>query len=188
MTDIPRVDHDLWRRCLSHDPRVKQNTYAVAMAFAMFGDYTHGTDVFPSMATIAAMVGLSSATKVHPHRKKLVEYGYLTDTGARSSADTVVYCLTAPAEVIAAVKAGPEARKPRKPQNGPSRAATASPAPLAPSAGDQPSTAPVGPIELTLEQKCWFLGGNDPQSWPWTEIPYASAEDAYRSYTGQMAD
>ncbi|MFI5872238.1 hypothetical protein ACIBAH_07300 [Streptomyces sp. NPDC051445] len=84
---------------------MKQNTYAVAMAFAMFGDYTDGTDVFPSMATIAEMVGLSSATKVHPHRKKLVEYGYLTDTGARSSADTVVYLLTAPAEIVAAVKA-----------------------------------------------------------------------------------
>ncbi|GGT84124.1 winged helix-turn-helix domain-containing protein [Streptomyces coeruleorubidus] len=166
---------------------MKQNTYAVAMAFAMFGDYTDGTDVFPSMATIAEMVGLSSATKVHPHRKKLVEYGYLTDTGVRSSADTVVYRLTAPAEVIAAVKVGREARKPRNPQNGPSRAATASPDPSALSAGDRPSTAPVGPIELTLEQKSWFLGGNDPQSWPWTEIPYALAEDAYRSYTGQMA-
>jgi hypothetical protein len=100
VTEISRVDHDLWRRTISHDPRVKQNTYAVSMAFAMFGDYRDGTDVFPSMATIAEMVGLSSATKVHPHRKKLVEYGYLTDTGARSSADTVVYRLTAPAEAI----------------------------------------------------------------------------------------
>ncbi|WP_307056829.1 winged helix-turn-helix domain-containing protein [Streptomyces achromogenes] len=164
---------------------MKQNTYAVAMAFAMFGDYTDGTDVFPSMATIAEMVGLSSATKVHPHRKKLVEYGYLTDTGAHSSADTVVYRLTAPAEVVAAVKAGRETRTRRKPPNGPSKAATASLDHSAPSAGDRPSTAPVGPIELTLEQKTWFLGGENQQSWPWTDIPYAVAEDAYRSYTGK---
>ncbi|WP_142266379.1 hypothetical protein [Streptomyces sp. SLBN-115] len=166
---------------------MKQNTYAVAMAFAMFGDYTDGTDVFPSMATIAQMVGLSSATKVHPHRKKLVEYGYLTDTGERSSADTVVYRLTAPTEVIAAVKAGREARTRRKPQNGPLRAATASLDHSAPSAGDRPSTTPVGPIELSLEQKTWFLGGNDPKCWPWVEIPYALAEHAYRLYTGELA-
>ncbi|MDQ0832045.1 hypothetical protein QF032_003889 [Streptomyces achromogenes] len=185
MPQTSRVDHDLWRRSISHDPRVKQNTYAVAMAFAMFGDYTDGTDVFPSMATIAEMVGLSSATKVHPHRKKLVEYGYLTDTGAHSSADTVVYRLTAPAEVVAAVKAGRETRTRRKPPNGPSKAATASLDHSAPSAGDRPSTAPVGPIELTLEQKTWFLGGENQQSWPWTDIPYAVAEDAYRSYTGK---
>ncbi|MEV2212796.1 winged helix-turn-helix domain-containing protein [Streptomyces sp. NPDC050997] len=187
MTEISRVDHDLWRRSISHDPRVKQNTYAVAMAFAMFGDYTDGTDVFPSMATIAEMVGLSSATKVHPHRKKLVEYGYLTDTGARSPADTVVYRLTAPAEVVAAIKAGREARTRRKPQNGPSRAATASPGPSVPSAGNRPFTAPVGPIELSLEQKAWFLGGNEPQCWPWAEIPYALGEHAYRLYTGELA-
>ena len=157
------------------------------MAFAMFGDYTDGTDVFPSMATIAEMVGLSSATKVHPHRKKLVEYGYLTDTGARSSADTVVYRLTAPAEVLAAVKAGRQARSRRKPQNGPSGAGTASLDHSAPSAGDRPSAAPVGPIELSLEQKAWFLGGSDPQCWPWAEIPYALAEHAYRLYTGEQA-
>ncbi len=76
----------------------------------MFGDYTDGTDVFPSTATIAEIVGLSNATKVHPHRRKLVECGYLADTGARSGADTVVYCLTAPVEVVAAVKAGREGR------------------------------------------------------------------------------
>ena len=186
MTEISPVDHDLWRRCISHDPRVRQNTYAVAMAFALFGDYTDGTDVFPSMATIAEMVGLSSATKVHPHRRKLVEYGYLTDTGARSSADTVIYCLTAPADVLAAVKAGPEARKRRKPKSGPTRAATADADPSGPSAGDRPSTDPTEPIELTLDQKAWFLGGEGPESWPWREIPYASAEHAYRLYTGQV--
>ncbi|NEA49212.1 winged helix-turn-helix domain-containing protein [Streptomyces sp. SID10815] len=187
MTETSPVDHDMWRQCISRDLRVKQNTYAVAMAFSMFGDYTDGTDVFPSMARIAAMVGLSNATKVHPHRRKLVECGYLADTRRRSAADTVVYRLTAPAEVVAAVKAGREARAPRKPKNGPSRAAIAASGPSAPSAVDQPSTGASGPLELTLEQKAWFLGGNDPQSWPWADIPYAQAEDAYRSYTGQTA-
>jgi hypothetical protein len=180
------VDHGLWRRCIAHDPRIRQNTFAVGMAFSMFGDYSDGTDVFPSMATIAEMVGLSNATKVHPHRRKLVECGYLADTGARSSADTVVYRLTAPADVVAAVEAG-RARSRRKPQNGPSRAATEGLDHSALSAGDRPATAPVEPIELSLEQKAWFLGGNDPQCWPWAEIPYAQAENAYRSYTGQIA-
>ncbi|MEU2981030.1 winged helix-turn-helix domain-containing protein [Streptomyces hirsutus] len=157
------------------------------MAFAMFGDYSDGTDVFPSMATIAEMVGLSSATKVHPHRRKLVEYGYLTDTGERSAADTVVYRLTAPAEVIAAVKAGREARSRRKPGNGHPRAAKAASDQLAPSVEDRLSTAHTGPVELALEQKAWFLGGNDPESWPWPEIPYLLADHAYRTYIGQIA-
>nr|BFD83062.1 hypothetical protein StreXyl84_24630 [Streptomyces sp. Xyl84] len=187
MTDFSPVDHDMWRQCISRDPRVKQNTYAVAMAFSMFGDYTDGTDVFPSMATIAGMVGLSNATKVHPYRRKLVEYGYLADTGRRSTADTVVYRLTAPAEVVAAVKAGREARTPRGRESGPSRLAAASPDHSAPSVGDQPSTGPTGPLELTLEQKAWFLGGDDPQSWPWAAVPYALAEQAYRRYTGELA-
>ncbi|MCF4140146.1 hypothetical protein L1856_29950 [Streptomyces sp. Tue 6430] len=108
---------------------MKQNTFAVAMAFAMFGDYRDGTDVFPSMATIAEMVGLSSATKVHPHRRRLVEYGYLADTGRRSAADTVVYSLTAPAEFVAAVKDGREACTRRKSQKGSSKASTATLAP-----------------------------------------------------------
>jgi hypothetical protein len=183
----PRVNHDLWRKCIAYDPRIKQNTFAVGMAFSMFGDYTNGTDVFPSMATIAEMVGLSNATKVHPHRRKLVEYGFLADTGTRSAADTVVYCLTAPAEVLAAVKARPEARKPRKPESGPEKAAAADLDPSGTWAVDRPSTAPTGPVELTLEQKAWFLGGKEPKSWPWPEIPYASAERAYRLYTGQEA-
>jgi len=157
------------------------------MAFAMFGDYSDGADVYPSMATIAEMVGLSNATKVHPHRRKLVEYGYLTDTGTRSAADTVIYCLTAPAEVIAAVKAGREARSRKKPGNGHLRAAKATPDQSAPSAEDRPSTAHTGPLELTLEQKAWFLGGNDSESWPWPEIPYPLADHAYRAYTGQIA-
>ncbi|MFG2377197.1 winged helix-turn-helix domain-containing protein [Streptomyces sp. NPDC048504] len=182
-----RVDHGLWRRCIAHDPSIRQNTFAVGMAFSMFGDYSDGTDVFPSMATIAEMVGLSNATKVHPHRKKLVECGYLTDTGARSGADTVVYCLTAPADVLSAVKAGHETHKRRKPKSGPTKAATADADPSGPSARDRPSTAPTGPIELTLDQKAWFLGGEGPESWPWQEIPYASAERAYRLYTGQVA-
>ncbi|MFJ4529652.1 hypothetical protein [Streptomyces nigrescens] len=157
------------------------------MAFSMFGDYTDGTDVFPSMATIAEMVGLSNATKVHPHRRKLVECGYLTDTGARSGADTVVYCLTAPAEVVAAVKVPPGTRKRRKPESGPTKAAAPAQDSSGASAGDWPSTAPLGPVELTLEQKAWFLGGEEADSWPWREIPYASAEHAYRLYTGQVA-
>ena len=182
-----RVDHDLWRRCIAQDPRIRQNTFAVGMAFSMFGDYSDGTDVFPSMATIAEMVGLSNATKVHPHRRKLVEYGYLTDTGTRSGADTVVYCLTAPAEVLAAGKTRPEARKRRKPVNGPTKAAAPDLDHWDPSAAERPSTAPTGPIDLTLDQKLWFLGGEEPGAWPWREIPYASAEHAYRLYAGQVA-
>lgn len=182
-----RVDHGLWRRCIAHDPRIRQNTFAVGMAFSMFGDYSDGTDVFPSMATIAEMVGLSNATKVHPHRKKLVECGYLTDTGARSGADTVVYCLTAPADVLSAVKAGHETRKRRKLQNGPTKPPVADLDHWDPSAAERPSTGPTGPIDLTLEQKLWFLGREEPGSWPWHEIPYASAEHAYQLYAGQVA-
>ncbi|MBL1099130.1 Lrp/AsnC family transcriptional regulator [Streptomyces coffeae] len=182
-----RVDHGIWRRCIAYDPRIKQNTFAVGMAFSMFGDYTDGTDVFPSMATIAEMVGLSNATKVHPHRRKLVEFGYLADTGARSRADTVVYCLTAPAEVLVAVKAGPEARKRRKPESSPTKAVPADGDHSGPLAEDRSSLVPTGPVELTLEQKLWFLGGEEPESWPWCEIPYASAEHAYRLYAGPTA-
>ena len=185
MTEVSRVDHDMWRQCISRDPRVKQNTYAVAMAFAMYGNYSDGTDVYPSMATIAEMVGFSNATKVHPHRKKLVECGYLSDTGTRSAADTVIYCLTAPAEVVAAVQTEREAR--RKPAKGLLRTATAVPEQSDASPDERPSMAPSGPIELTLAQKSWFLGQSDPESWPWPEIPYATAEHAYRAYTGQIA-
>ncbi|MGV9272641.1 hypothetical protein [Streptomyces griseosporeus] len=153
----------------------------------MFGDYTNGTDVFPSMATISAMVGLSNATKVHPHRRKLVEYGYLADTGARSAADTVVYCLTAPAEVIAEVQARREAGARQAPERDPLKGEAVCSEPSAPLAGDQPATVPTGPIELSLEQKMWFLGGEAPDAWPWPDVPYAVAEDAYRLYTRQLA-
>ncbi|MGW4050481.1 hypothetical protein ACWENA_06585 [Streptomyces sp. NPDC004779] len=187
MEDFQKVDHDLWRRCISHDHRIRQNTYAVAMAFSMFGDYTNGTDVFPSMATIAETVGLSNATKVHPHRRKLVEYGYLADTGARSAADTVVYCLTAPADVVAAVQAGRGVRDHRKPPRGPERAATPSGEPTPPDKGVRPPRGRVAPVLLSLDQRCWFLEGNEPAAWPWSEVPYAEAENAYRIHTGEIA-
>ncbi|MFI9120131.1 hypothetical protein ACIGW0_12165 [Streptomyces bikiniensis] len=187
MGDFQKVDHDLWRRCISNDQRIRQNTYAVAMAFSMFGDYTDGTDVFPSMATIAEMVGLSNATKVHPHRRKLVEHGYLADTGARSAADTVVYRLTAPADVVAAAQGGRGPRDRRKPPKAYEEAAASSTEPTPPDRGVRPSGGRSGPVNLTLDQKTWFLGKNSPEAWPWPDVPYAEAANAYRLYSGQIA-
>ncbi|MDX3387261.1 Lrp/AsnC family transcriptional regulator [Streptomyces niveiscabiei] len=152
------------------------------MAFSMFGDYTDGTDVYPSIATIAEMVGLSNATKVHPHRKKLVEFGYLADTGVRSSADTVVYSLTAPTEVISTATAEREARVRRKPEKAPTAAVADAPDSPAPPGRACPSDADLAAFELTLEQKIWFLDEREPNSWPWSDIPYALAERAYKLY------
>ncbi|MFE4419791.1 hypothetical protein [Streptomyces sp. NPDC056817] len=187
VTETSRVDHDIWRQCISRDPRVKQNTYAVGMAFAMFGNYRDGTDVYPSMATIAEMVCLSSATKVHPHRKTLVECGYLLDTGRKSAAGTVVYHFTAPNDVIAAVQEGRDRRIPGKPVSAPQKPSEDVPGQSEPQGEEKPSTARTGPLELDIEHKAFFLGGGTADEWRWPAIPYAEAEHAYMVYTGRVA-
>ncbi len=157
------------------------------MVIGEYGNYADGSNVRPSMETVAREVGFSSRQKIYPHLKILRERGYLTPAGTRSAKGVVVYRLTAPAEIVrtasatsldAAVRAGTngQAAEPVQGEEGRSNAAPNS------------SAAPAGePVQLTMEQKMWFLGGSSPEEWPWPNIPYSTAERAYRKYTGQPA-
>ncbi|MDX6738611.1 hypothetical protein [Actinocorallia sp. A-T 12471] len=198
MRDPIRVDHDTWKSCTFNDPRIVNATLLVADAFARFGDYKTGSGVFPSLSTIAEGIGFRRPNSVHPHKNKLIELGYLRDTGNRTAAGVVIYELTAPEDILEAVRANrrpADAQKAVKALLSPEHDASDAwevPGPAErqrvsqmPPSGEPAPVIPLEEVELNLEQKTWFLSGHGPEGWPWADLPFELARAAYRSYTGK---
>lgn len=183
MTELLRVNHANWRKCVRVDPEIRLTTLAVAMVISEYGHYETGTAVRPSMETVAREVGLANPKKLYPHLKKIKDGGYLRDTGDRHAKGVVVYELWAPADMVSmagatalrtATEKAPDTRKPAKPYKAAQKPVRRVPAAV-PAVVAKPEA-----VELNLDQRLFFLEGRPAEEWEWSGVSYVEAEQAYR--------